>query len=58
MTFNCDCGKNIQIGGDITGNHNSTILPGVIIGDWAVIGTGSVVTEDIPADSVAVGVLG
>ncbi len=109
--FNCDCGKNIFIGSDFTGNHNLTILdirevrigdhvmvgphtlittvshplsarerreylawakpvaigddvwiggnvtilPGVTIGDRAVIGAGSVVTEDIPADSVAVG---
>ncbi len=110
-TFNCDCGKNIHIGSDFTGNHNLTILdirevhigdhvmigphtlittvshplsakgrreynawakpvtigddvwvggnvtilPGVTIGDRAVIGAGAVVTEDIPADSVAVG---
>ena len=110
-TFGCDCGKNIFIGNDFTGNHNLTILdirevrigdhvmigphtlittvshplsarerreylawakpvtigndvwiggnvtvlPGVTIGDRAVIGAGSVVTEDIPADSVAVG---
>ena len=110
-TFNCDCGRNIFIGNDFTGNHNLTILdirevrigdhvmigphtlittvshplsarerreylawakpvtigddvwiggnvtilPGVTIGDRSVIGAGSVVTEDIPADSVAVG---
>lgn len=110
-TFNCDCGKNIHIGSDFTGNHNLTILdirevwigdhvmigphtlittvshplsaqerrayyawakpvrigngvwiggnvtilPGVTIGDNAVIGAGSVVTEDIPANTLAVG---
>jgi maltose O-acetyltransferase len=32
------------------------VLPGVTIGENAVIGAGAVVTEDIPADSVAVGV--
>lgn len=31
------------------------IVPGVTIGDNAVIGAGSVVTKDIPADVVAVG---
>lgn len=31
------------------------ILPGVTIGKGSVIGAGSVVTKDIPADSVAVG---
>ncbi|MBQ2325201.1 MAG: sugar O-acetyltransferase, partial [Clostridia bacterium] len=31
------------------------ILPGVTIGDNTVIGAGSVVTKDIPANVVAVG---
>lgn len=34
---------------------NSTICPGVIIGENSVIGAGSIVTKDIPANSVAVG---
>jgi len=42
-------GKNVWIGG------NCTILPGVIIGDHAVIGAGSVVTKNVPANTVAVG---
>ena len=43
-------GKNVWIG------SNATILQGVTIGDNAVIGAGAVVTGDIPADTVAVGV--
>jgi acetyltransferase-like isoleucine patch superfamily enzyme len=35
---------------------NCTILPGVTIGDKAVIGAGAVVAEDIPESCVAVGV--
>jgi acetyltransferase-like isoleucine patch superfamily enzyme len=31
------------------------VLPGVTIGDNSVIGAGSVVTKDIPANVVAVG---
>lgn len=42
-------GKNVWIGG------NCTILPGVTIRDNAVIGAGSVVTKDIPNDSIAIG---
>lgn len=42
-------GKNVWIGA------NSVILPGVTIGDNTVIGAGSIVTRDIPADVVAVG---
>ena len=42
-------GKNVWIG------SNAAILPGVSIGDNTVIGAGSVVTRDIPANVVAVG---
>lgn len=42
-------GKNCWIGA------GALILPGVTIGDNTVIGAGSVVTKDIPANSVAVG---
>jgi len=33
----------------------SIVLPGIIIGDHVVIGAGSVVTRDIPANSLAAG---
>ena len=42
-------GKNVWIGSDCT------ILPGIEIGDGAVIGAGSVVTKSVPANSIAVG---
>ncbi|EEJ71925.1 sugar O-acetyltransferase [Lactobacillus ultunensis] len=42
-------GKNVWIGG------NASILPGVTIGDNSIIGAGSVVTKDIPANVIAVG---
>ena len=32
------------------------IMPGVEIGDWCIIGAGSVVTKSVPAYSMAVGV--
>jgi acetyltransferase-like isoleucine patch superfamily enzyme len=35
---------------------NVTVLPGVTIGDYAVVGAGSVVTKSIPARAIAVGV--
>lgn len=43
-------GKNVWVGA------HATILPGVTIGDNAVIAAGAVVTKDIPANSVAAGV--
>lgn len=33
------------------------MYPGVSIGENSIIGTGSIVTKDIPANSIAVGVL-
>lgn len=35
---------------------NSTILPGITIGEGAIIGAGSVVTRDVPSHMVAYGV--
>ncbi len=34
---------------------NATILPGVIIGEWAMIGAGSVVTKNVPAGELWMG---
>ena len=34
---------------------NATVVCGVTIGEWALIGAGSVVTKDIPSNSIAVG---
>lgn len=42
-------GKNVWLGGDVK------VLAGVTIGDNTVIGTGSIVTKDIPSGVVAVG---
>ena len=45
----------IGIGARVWLGANVTVLPGVTIGDEAVIGAGSVVTRDVPAGVVAVG---
>ena len=45
----------VVIGADVWIGSNSTILPGVTIGDGAVIGAASVVTKDVPAGMVVVG---
>jgi len=42
-------GNNVWLGGGVK------VLPGVTIGDNAVIGAGSVVSRDIPANTLAVG---
>lgn len=48
--------KGIAIEDDVWIGANVTILDGVKIGRGSVIGAGSVVTKDIPAYSIAVGV--
>ncbi|MHB9295825.1 putative galactoside O-acetyltransferase [Pillotina sp. SPG140] len=47
--FPVHIGKNVWIGSGVQ------VLPGVTIGDNSVIGAGSVVTNDIPSNVVAVG---
>lgn len=45
----------ISIGNDVWVGAGVSVLPGVTIGDNCVIGAGSVVTKDIPSNSVAAG---
>ena len=47
--------KPITVGNNVWFGAGVHVLPGVTIGDNAVIGAGSIVTKDIPADCVAVG---
>lgn len=48
--------KPVHIGNDCWFGASVTVCPGVTIGDNCVIGAGSVVTRDIPADCFAAGV--
>lgn len=50
-----ECGKPIIIGNRVWLGGNTVVNPGVTIGDNVVIGSGSVVTKDIPSDCVAGG---
>ncbi len=46
----------VVIGDDVWLGARVVVLPGVTIGDGAVVGAGSVVTKDVPANAIAVGV--
>ncbi|MET4095577.1 acetyltransferase-like isoleucine patch superfamily enzyme [Arthrobacter sp. UYCu712] len=45
----------IVIGRDVWNGSNVTVLPGVTIGDDAVVAAASVVTKDVPERSIVVG---
>ncbi len=47
--------KAIHIGEDVWVGGSVVICPGVVIGDRSIIGAGSVVTRDMPADVFAAG---
>lgn len=46
----------ITIGTHVWIGSNATILPGVTLGDWAVVAAGAVVTQDVPPGAVVGGV--
>jgi acetyltransferase-like isoleucine patch superfamily enzyme len=46
----------VFIGKDVWVGANSTILPGVTIGDFVVVAAGSVVTKDVPSGVLVAGV--
>jgi len=49
-----ECGLPVSIGQDVGIGGASVILPGVTIGDGAIVGAGSVVTRDVsPGTTVA-----
>ncbi len=48
--------KPITLGSDVYVGNNVIFLPGVIVGSNVIIGAGSIVSRDIPDNSVAVGV--
>ncbi len=58
--FPCNDRKNhyspIKIDNHVWIGSNATILPGVTVGEWAVVAAGAVVTKDVPPFAVAGGV--
>lgn len=49
-------GQPIVIGNDVWIGANASILPGVTVGDGAIIAAGAVVTRDVPPRTVVAGV--
>ena len=53
--FYTDCGRNIHIGKNVWIGAGAIVLPGVTVGDNAVIAAGAVVTRDVPENTVVAG---
>lgn len=54
-TRGLELGQSIEIGNRVWLGANVTVNPGVKIGDETIVGSGSVVTKDLPAGVIAVG---
>ena len=50
-----ELGRPVRIGNAVWVGGGAIILPGVTVGDEAIIGAGSVVTRDVPAGATVVG---
>lgn len=50
-----DMFERVSVGNDVWTGHNVCIMPGVSIGDGAVIGAGSIVTRDVPPYAIVAG---
>ena len=47
--------KQIHIGNNVWFGGGAIVLPGVTIGDNSIVGAGSIVTKDVPANCIVVG---
>ncbi|WP_048306474.1 sugar O-acetyltransferase [Halomonas sp. PR-M31] len=50
-----ECGRPVVIGRNVWIGGHAIILPGVTIGDDAIVGAGSVVTRDVPVGTTVTG---
>ncbi len=48
--------KSIEVGNRVWFGNTTTILKGIKIGDDSIIGTGSIVTSDVPSNTIVAGV--
>jgi UDP-2-acetamido-3-amino-2,3-dideoxy-glucuronate N-acetyltransferase len=52
---NCNICSHCFIENDVVIGDNATILPGITIGEFAMIGAGAVVTKDVEPHTTVVG---
>jgi acetyltransferase-like isoleucine patch superfamily enzyme len=50
-----DMFRHVTIGNDVWTGHNVNVMPGVNIGDGAIVAAGAVVTKDVPPFAVVAG---
>ena len=50
-----ECGRPVRIGQNVWIGGGAIVLPGVVVGDAAILGAGAVVTRDVPPGATVVG---
>lgn len=50
-----DCFSGITVKSNASIGANATLLPGITIGEYAMVGAGAVVTKNVPANAVVAG---
>ena len=50
-----ECGRPVHVGADVWIGGGAILLPGVRVGDGAIVGAGSVVSRDVPAGATVAG---
>jgi acetyltransferase-like isoleucine patch superfamily enzyme len=51
-----DMYKQVSVGNDVWSGHNVNVMPGVNVGNGAILAAGSVVTKDVPPYAIVAGV--
>jgi acetyltransferase-like isoleucine patch superfamily enzyme len=51
-----DMFEHVSVGSDVWTGHNVNVMPGVNVGDGAIIAAGAVVTRDVPPFAIVAGV--
>jgi acetyltransferase-like isoleucine patch superfamily enzyme len=51
-----DMYQHVRVGNDVWSGHNVNVMPGVNVGDGAVLAAGAVVTKDVPPYAIVAGV--
>lgn len=56
LSPHCDVTGGVEVGEGVFMGTHAALIPGIRVGDWAVVGAGSTAFRDVPAGATVVGV--